>query len=274
MLKRRFQKISLIFGISILIFGMSGCQQSDNSIKLSSAYNIEVSSLSESFPPEGFTCTGLCKNNIDNIFYIGNIGALTQKDNIKSSIEVFADDFGSYIGSIDISKLSNEIRDIQGIAFDYSNNSIWFCSFSENKIYNIDTNGNYMSDISMDNPTGIAYNQKDDSLWVLTYSHLINIDKNGNVLESNKVKIKGQDQIFLAENNRIYFTAGINYDGENFVYEYDLDNNKLSKIYTLVDSFAVEGIWIENGMMYILNDGFYHSAKDARNLICVYKLPD
>jgi len=40
----------------------------------------------------------------------------------------------------------------------------------------------------------------------------------------------------------------------------------------LKDSFAVEGIYIENEIMYIVNDGYYHNAKIPVNQINKYDI--
>ncbi len=274
MLRIKLRIISSIVFIIFVLCGVSGCQKNDASIELSASEIIELSSISDSFPAEGFTCTGLGANKNDNVYYIGNIGALTPEDTIKSSIEIVSADFKSHIGSIDVSNISENMRDIQGIAYDDCESTIWFCSFSENKIYNIDLNGNYIKDFQIEKPTGIAYDSSDNTLWILTYTHLLKTSKTGEIEEKYRVKVNGQDQMYLDNDGKIYFTAGVNYEGYNFVYMFDLRTHSLNKLYTLTDSYAVEGITIENGCIIVLNDGFYHSAKDSRNIICIYDLQD
>ncbi|OFV71350.1 hypothetical protein [Acetobacterium wieringae] len=87
------------------------------------------------------------------------------------------------------------------------------------------------------------------------------------------MEIEGQDQLFLDEgSNAIYFTAGINYRGDNFVYKIDLLTKEINLAYTLKDSFAVEGIYIENETMYIFNDGYYHYGKVDVNQMNKYDI--
>lgn len=76
------------------------------------------------------------------------------------------------------------------------------------------------------------------------------------------------------DSDAIYFTAGINYEGDNFVYKIDLSTTteEMNLVFTLKDSFAVEGIYIEDETMYILNDGYYHDGKVDINQMNQYDI--
>ena len=90
--------------------------------------------------------------------------------------------------------------------------------------------------------------------------------------------MKGQDQLWLDEtNNVMYFTAGINYSGDilkgdNALWSVDLDTGAVSEAYAFADSYAVEGICMSEGKMYVLNDGYYHSARIPVNQVNIYDI--
>lgn len=129
--------------------------------------------------------------------------------------------------------------------------------------------------VYVEKPTGLAYSRKSDTLWVLTYTQLINMKKDGTVLLCFDIKINGQDQLFLNKSETImYFTAGTNYEGTNYVYSVDLSSFSVEKISCLADSCAVEGIYFDSQAMYILNDGYYHSGKYPSNQVNIYILQE
>lgn len=221
----------------------------------------------------GFTCTGLCYDPITNSFYVGNAGKMRLDDEtFEATIEQLSFDFGEILSSLECYKTFPNMRDIQGVALD-NERTLWLCSYGENLIRNIDLEGNSIGEFSVNNPSGIAYAQYTDSLWILTDRELINYTKSGEIIDSYRVRKTGQDQLFIDEDaNMIYFTAGTDYQGENYVYTFDITTEKVTLKYVLKDSYAIEGIAIIGNKMYILNDGYYHQAKVDVNQVNIYEL--
>ena len=156
--------------------------------------------------------------------------------------------------------------------------SLWFCSFGEGKVRHITRDMQSLGSIDIEQPTGIAYDSRTDSIWVLTYTTLARYSKDGERLQSFDVNIKGQDQLWLDEQNDVmYFTGGVNYTGslfkgDNAVYSVNLKSGKVEEAYVLADSYSVEGLWMTDGKKYVLNDGCYHSAKIPMNQVDVYNI--
>lgn len=145
-------------------------------------------------PGKGFTCTGLTYDENEDIFYVGNIGkALPSTEGFKSTIVKLSKDGTTNLGEIKLYNTFPEMSDIQGITVDKSDDTLWFCSFAENKIRHISEAGDDLSSIDIEKPTSIAYDKRTDTLWVLTNSELININKDGSIIESMDVEIEGQD---------------------------------------------------------------------------------
>lgn len=223
---------------------------------------------------KGFTCTGVSYDALENVFYVGNIGkALPSTPGFKSTIVKLSKDGKTNLGEIKLYETYPTMSDVQGVTIDTSDNTIWFCSFAENKIRHITKQGVNIGEISVSQPSGIAYDSRTDTLWVLTLTALKKFDKTGTELESIDVSITGQDQLYLDEHKNImYFTAGANYTGLNFVYKVDLETKAITIAYNLKESYAVEGIYIEGSEMYIFNDGFYHTSTVPTNQINIYDI--
>lgn len=266
----------LVICLLVVFFSLVACEMPNNikdniPVLLS---EIPVPDVEFGVPGKGFTCTGLTYDESEDVFYVGNIGkALPSTEGFKSTIVKLSKDGTTNLGEIKLYNTFPEMSDIQGITVDKSDDTLWFCSFAENKIRHISKEGADLSSVDINKPTGIAYDNRTDTLWVLTNLQLININKDGSIIESMDVEIEGQDQLFLDEDGEaIYFTAGINYKGDNFVYKIDLSTKEMNLEYTLKDSFAVEGIYIEDEIMYILNDGYYHDGKVDINQMNQYDI--
>jgi len=101
------------------------------------------------------------------------------------------------------------------------------------------------------------------------------MDKNGSVLKFFSFSYEGQDQLYLDEKNDIiYFTVGNNHQKSNDVYTSDLSTGQIKKKCILKDSYAVEGIFINDHDMYVISDGYYHNAKVPVNSISHYQISD
>lgn len=188
----------------------------------------------------GFTSTGLAYDEIEECFWVGNAGKMLPHEPEFRATIVKMSKTGQLLDEIMIWSTFGEMKDCQGLTVDSSNNSLWFCSFSENKVRNITKLGKSLSCININKPTGVAYDKRTDSLWVLTYSNLLNMSKQGGLLRTIPIKIAGQDQLYLdTKQSLMLVTAGLNYSGDNYVYSVDLVNGTLALAYTLVDRKSV-----------------------------------
>lgn len=226
---------------------------------------------------QGFTCTGLAYDSKNNVFLVGDIGqVLPDSGAPKSQIVKLSADFLTVEGTIPLYNAFPNMGLIQGVAVDTRDNTIWFCAQDANKIYHTNAKGDNLGNIFVASPTGIAYSAADDSFWVLTYAsanNILRVSKTGTVLEQYTFKYNETlDQCFLDEDHGyLYITAGTNYTGRNNVYLFDINTHQQS-IACTVDSYSVEGILIESDRMIIVNDGYYHSAYDGRNVANFYDL--
>lgn len=224
---------------------------------------------------KGFTCTGLAYDETDDTFLVGDIGILLPNSGtIQSQIVRVSNDFLTVEETIPLYNTFPNMSDVQGVCIDTSDDTIWFCSPSENLIRHITKTGTSIGSISVTKPTGIAYSASDDTFWCLNYNDkIMHISKSGTVLESYDFAYnEAVDQCFLDESHGyLYITAGTNYSGRNNVYCFNINTHEQS-IACTVDSYSVEGIWIGEDRMIIVNDGYYHSASVNVNQANVYML--
>lgn len=226
----------------------------------------------------GWTCTGLAYDANTDTFLVGDIGkALPSSSGFASQIVRMSHNFQTVVEQIPLYTSFPNMRDVQGITIDTTDGTIWFCSTSENLVRHIRADGTSIGSFSVSgSPTGICYSPLDDSLWVLTYASSNNIkriSKTGEVLEQYTFNYSDTlDQCFLdPQRGYLYITAGANYSSRNNIYLFNTSTHAQS-ITCTVDSYSVEGLWIGANEMVIVNDGYYHSAYDNRNVAVFYTL--
>lgn len=268
-------KKNIIIIASVILFffifnEIRHCIEYRNVIELVSSQIIELSPIDN----KEITCTGLCYDSINHRYIVGTAGKqVPEEEKFSASIIIYDKDFQFLFGINGLADLYPNLRDIQGVSLDADGN-IWFCSPGENLVRLISLDGNEINSFSMNNPSGIAFSHSDNTLWVLTNKKLLNCTTNGKILKEIKFKEKGQDQLFIDENNqKIYITVGNNYQKGSYIFVYDIREDKYKSVYFLSDSYAIEGITITSETMYILNDGYYHSAKVPTNQVNIYNLP-
>ncbi len=229
---------------------------------------------------KGFTCTGLTYDETDKCFYVGNYGKMLPSDStIYNTIVKLSADGNTVLGEIKLyDTIPTMTGDIQGLTVDYSDNTIWVVAYAEGKIYHINKSGTLLGTVNHTGANGIAYDNRTDTLWVLAITNnggnIKNITKSG---ETNKTitftGISAVDQMYLdTQSNTIYFSAGANYNSNNYIYKANLNTDEISLYKTLEDSYAIEGIWIKDNLLYVMNDGYYHSAKYRYNYMMIYSL--
>lgn len=220
----------------------------------------------------GFTCTGLAYDS--GSFLVGDIGAIQPGGTVQSQIVRLASDFETVIETIPLYLIFTSMTGVQGITVDTSDDTIWFCAPDDNRVYHMSKSGTALGSITIATPTGIAYSPNDDSLWILNYQNkILRVSKQGSVLETYTFAYNERlDQCFLdPQRGYLYITAGANYTSRNNVYLFDV-NQHTQEIACTVDSYSVEGIWIGQNEMVILNDGYFHSAIVAVNQANIYNL--
>lgn len=273
----------LITVVPILHF--KGVRQLKNTIDVANIDDVQITELNAigyvKLPSQidngyALTPTGICFDKRTESYFVANYGKATKDDkNFNPSIVSFSKDF-SKINFVLYLDNTDDI-DIQGIAFDDLNSSLWYTD--GNDVINCDSaNGEEISRFSIGEfqkykANGICINTEDNTLWVLCSSeYILHFDKNGTLLGAIKCDYLGQDHIFMDESGIILISAGIDYNGnDNYVIRMDQNANIL-EIFKVKDSYAIEGIAVIDGKLYVMNDGIYHNAKIEANYVQIYDI--
>lgn len=222
---------------------------------------------------KALTCTGMAYH--DGHFYVGNLGKrLSSEEEYQVSIIKYDSNFCEE----SVIYLPKSIKNIQGVTYDTGHDTLWYTDTK--LLYEIDENGKelqrlYVKKYSKYGLNGLLYDDRDDSLWILcTANFLIHISKDGTCIdEPIKCSFINQDQICFDDDYNIFFTVGADYSGDNnFLGMIDTKSGEISIRFRLTDSYAVEGVVIQNNMLYVANDGFYHRATIENNNIQIYDL--
>ena len=217
----------------------------------------------DNFGEENFTCTGMTYDSKDNSFWVADYGALTGEQELKPRLIEVNADLNTELRTIDLRNLVEDSFNLQGVSYDANDDSLWIAT--GNYIYEVNKNGEVDSKLSMGDyakyqSNGIAVDGND--IWVLCYrKYLLRLDRQGKLVDKYNFNYQDQDQICLYD-GKLYCTVGADYTGNNnFVFSFNLNTGEIENRYRVLDSHAVEGIVINDGKMYIANDGAFH--KDA-----------
>ncbi len=280
--KRLFGSMLLLCLMLIIIFLF--IQETNKPILVEMLDNRKVYRMSpekliyfDDFEETDFTCTGLTYDPYKKTFWIADYGALSKNATPAPRLVEVNSSFSEVKSIISIANQVGEDANVQGIAYDCSNASIWIATGSD--LVNISKNGDILERFGLGKysrykANGIAYDAKTDTLWILCFrKYLLNYDKMGNCLSAVKVNLQDQDHICFTEDGDLLASVGADYYGEkNYVVKLDTNTGKVELIYQVLDSFAVEGIYAIDKKLYIVNDGVYHNSKIKKSYLSLYHL--
>ncbi|WP_164152328.1 YncE family protein [Stenotrophomonas maltophilia] len=170
------------------------------------------------------------------------------------------------------------IQSIQGVAWDTSDDTIWFADKTNKIIRHITLAGVKLLDEIVVSHTlnGIAYRPDLDAIYTpdegTSTIRLVSC-ADGSVLRTQTGIHPQADQLHYEQGrNRLWATVGANgVDGQALVY--DADTMALLETHTLKGSQSIEGIWYDPDAKALLtvNDGGFHlSANPPLALACKY----
>ncbi|HEL5053330.1 TPA: WD40 repeat domain-containing protein [Stenotrophomonas maltophilia] len=170
------------------------------------------------------------------------------------------------------------IQSIQGVAWDTSDDTIWFADKTNKIIRHISLAGVKLLDEIVVSHTlnGIAYRPDLDAIYTpdegTSTIRLVSC-ADGSVLRTQTGIHPQADQLHYEQGrNRLWATVGANgVDGQALVY--DADTMALLETHTLKGSQSIEGIWYDPDAKALLtvNDGGFHlSANPPLALACKY----
>ena len=269
--------IALLAMVGLCLLGLRVNLKPKTISKEEDTVRLESSNIAfKEFGAENFTCTGLTWDENDKTFWIGDYGAISNKDTPSPGVVEVNRKLSEIVKIVDLSEVLSSDDNLQGIAYDELTDSLWLAV--GDTVKNISKDGVLIFEFDLGKyskykSNGICFDETDDSLWVLCYTkYLLHYDKSGNLIKEYKFNYKDQDQIFLCD-GVIFVTVGADYNGEeNYIVSMNRDSGKISVPYQISEAYAAEGICIVEGKMYIANNGLYHDAKIKESYISIFEL--
>lgn len=226
------------------------------------------------FGEDDFTCTGMAFDSSKHCYWLADCGLEKGDEKHMPRLIKVEEDFSSVTEIVDLSNVVDSEDNLQGVAFDSKNESLWIAIGSA--IEEIDYHGNLKRRISLGRykkyqANGICYDEKDDTLWVLCYTkYILHYDKNGNLISTFNFHYFDQDQIAI-HNNELIITIGADYRGlNNYVCVVSKGDGAVLRLYRVKKTYAEEGICFNRDKLMIANDGYYHDAIINESYIAVF----
>lgn len=239
---------------------------------------IKLSEVGYHFDEHGFTCTGMCFDPAEQMFWLGNYGKISaaEKD-LRPSIVGLSKDDTVFMREIDVSEIvSDKNPSIQGIAYDAEDDSLWFTDSVE--VYHIKKDGTLIGKLDLGSyseyiPNGVAFDKGRNTLWILFYKkYLIEYTKTGEIKNVFNCDYKDQDHITVENERSLIISVGADYNGQNnYLMRIEKDTGNVTRVFRVQDSYAIEGVCIINSTIYVANNGVFHNAKKYSNSVLLYE---
>lgn len=224
---------------------------------------------------KGFTCTGLAYDPTTDSFWAGNDGRNVEGDTSHvPSLVNLSKDGSTKLDEILLLSAFPSAQSIQGVAYDTSDDTLWFASFSEGVVRHISKAGADLGSITPSfTPNGIAYNPSSDSLYIMSDTGVMEERSCSAGTLMNSWTITGTvtpDHLFYEAPDKLWVIYGANgTNGRMFPFNpltgtYDVRGLRLQ------GADAVEGAVKLGNEIYVLNDAYFHSGNPALNRLLKY----
>lgn len=223
---------------------------------------------------EGFTCTGLTYDPVDLNWWCGNDGRNLDGDvTYEPSLVQVSLNGVTLVDEIDVGTLFASAESVQGVAYDTSDDTLWFCSKAENLIRHVTKAGADIADeITKTGPNGLCYDSQRDRLWYTQDSTLFRITKTGTQEFSVVLGFSDVDQLsYDAVSDLVWISSGANGSLGN-VWGYSPSLARFTQVYKLTSATAIEGAYLLGSTMYVLHDGYFHSTTPGENQLQTYTI--
>lgn len=228
-----------------------------------------------SFGSYDFTCTGLTFDSNDDAIWIGDYGAVNDRERPKPRVIEVDRDFNRIIREIDLEGVLDTHSNLQGIAYDADLDCLWLAV--GDSVVALNKDGQTVSVIQLGeyaqfSANGICYSSSDDTIWVLCASrYLLHYDKDGFLLAEISFDFNDQDHLCLID-DCLFVTMGADYHGRNnFLCKVNMNNGDVESVFRLSQANSIEGVCYIDGKLVIANDGLYHSDPVGHSYFTVYE---
>jgi len=240
---------------------------------LAASNAVTMPDLSDSAPGKGFTCTGLTLDTSTNTLWAANYGRATPSGGtFRPSIVNITKD-GAFISEVDMTSTIPSMTQIQGIAYDASDDTFWLCSIVENLVRHVGRDGTSIGSFSSTGPSGIAIDPTNNQIIVCDEHGVFTVYSKAGVLSFTSLSIRSStDQLFYDSVNEIlYYTSDVDPDHIGVIHYPTWQPIMRFEVTPSVG--AIEGLVLDGSKMYVCNDAYYHSVQPGLNKMITFDVP-
>lgn len=229
--------------------------------------------LPDSVPGKGFTCTGLTLDTSDDTLWYGNDGRSAPSSPTYNASLVNVSLTGELIDNIDIKALFPSSTSVQGVVYDASDDTLWFCSKGENLVRHVGKDGTDIGSFAITNPNGIAINTTNGTLIVTIDSGDIYVFDKAGVQQGTMFNMGDAcDQVsYDSATGLLYYTKDSAAEGA-YIGVYHLATRQFYYRWMVPQAEKIEGIVFHDGVLYVNNDAYFHSGTAGVNQTVLYDL--
>jgi hypothetical protein len=233
-------------------------------------------------PSGGWTCTGLDRLSNGN-WLVGNAGqAASDGTPLNPSLVILSSDYSTIVQELDMFGVIGA-NTIQGVAVD-TDGTYWLASGNIGVIVHVTSAGVEIERFAIPSVNGLALDSTRGtagSLWYCTFPTAGLVIKRWDIALETTVTADNialpagasiPDQLHY-NSNLIYLTqGGSGEDGDIYVFD-ATSKEHIAYIAPLAQAQAIEGAYISGNVLYIANDGGYHTnATPAISAIIEYDI--
>jgi len=233
-------------------------------------------------PNGGFTCTGLALITTGpwtNCWLVANDGRTIEGSTVYlCSIIILAPDFSRVLREFTVYDKVSPAGSLQGVAWDESDNTIWFADQGSNLVRHMDLTGALLPDTINTGfiPNAVARIAAEDALILPRYNtstvDIYSCATGALIRSVDGIRTDHDQACFEPAKNLLWYTAGPN-GGDGSAYSIDMSTGAAKSSYLLPGSQSIEGIHKDGSTITVLNDGAFHTvAKPPLALVCTYKI--
>ncbi|MEM1104404.1 MAG: hypothetical protein AAGH48_09880 [Pseudomonadota bacterium] len=227
-------------------------------------------------PGKGFTCTGLDRAP-DGSWWAGNDG----RDTISGgsgqqlpSLVRLSSDFQTKLAEIDLTAIAPGASTVQGVAYDHSDDTLWFVTQGQNKVRNVtqagvDTGRELSFGFTVN---GLAYHPGADALWVHSAggTNIRLMSKAGAELRLLGGFDADVDHLSFDNARQRLWTSR----DPSIVSVWDVNDTLSAPFrvadYSVPEADQIEGLALNGDKLFIANDAYFHGGSPPLNRILEY----
>jgi hypothetical protein len=169
----------------------------------------------------------------------------------------------------------------QGVAYDGSDNTLWFASPETNLIYHMSKAGALLGTLSFTGANGLTYDPGANQLVCcqgIDNPTLTWLNKStGATVRTIPTTVLFADHLFIDpdDTSAIYVTGGTD-DKINSLYKYNSTSGQAIANYSMLSNYAIEGVYVHQGSVWCNADMYYHQVTNAAQLnkVLTYTISD